>query len=104
MVSSFSDDTRASHPITSLHNMSQLQEDLDSIFKWTDTNNLEMNSKKLEILRYSTNVQLATGTSYISNTGSIINEKVCLRDLGVTMSNSADFKVHITEILKNAKK
>ena len=81
--------------------MSQLQEDLDSIFKWIDTNNLEMNSKKLEILRYTTNVQLATGTSYISNT---FNEKECLHDLGVTMSNSADFKLHITEILKKATK
>ena len=83
--------------------MSQLLNDLDSIFSWTEINNLAMNAKKLELLRYSPNVQLTTGTSYVSNNGSIITEKANLRDLGVTMCNSANFKTHINQMIKKAK-
>ena len=45
---------------------------------------------------------LKEGTVYVSNTGKNIEEKVHVRDLGVIMSNTANFKYHINHVTKSS--
>ena len=35
-----------------------LQNDLHKLYKWTDTNNMKFNAKKLEILRYGKELEI----------------------------------------------
>ena len=77
----------------------QLQQDLEKIYKWADINNMEFNSKKFELLRFGKSENLRSTTNYISPTGEIIEEKVALRDLGITMKNDLTFDEHIEKIV-----
>ena len=90
-LSSFADDTRVGKGITTIVDTTQLQTDLNSIYKWPEDNNMMFNSDKFELIRYKTNNSKDTQleTSYLSNNGSTIEEKQQMRDLGVTLSNDA---------------
>ena len=57
------------------------------------------NSDKFELIRYtnSSSKVIQSESSYMSNDGSIIEEKQHVRDLGVTLSNDATFTQHIME-------
>ena len=58
---------------------------------------MTFNSDKFELLRYKSksSKELQASTSYSSDNGSIIEEKLHVRDLGVTLSNTATFSQHI---------
>ena len=101
-LSSFADDTRVAKGIGSIHDVSQLQLDLNQIYAWAELNSMAFNDKKFEILRYGKNSALKEGTVYVSNTGKNIEEKVHVRDLGVIMSNTANFKDHINHVTKSS--
>ena len=98
-LSSFADDTRVGKGITTIVDTTQLQTDLNSIYKWSEDNNMMFNSDKFELIRYKTknSKDIQIETSYLSNNGSTIEEKQHVRDLGVTLSNDATFSQHITE-------
>ena len=98
-LSSFADDTRIGHGIASPECCKLLQEDLEMVYKWAESNNMEFNSKKFELLRYGGNQQIKETTSYLSNTGEEITVKNSTRDLGVVMSSTGEFKDHITQLL-----
>ena len=84
ILSSFADDTRMMSPARTLHQMSKFQEDLDTVFEWAKTNKMEFNNTKFELMRYCLfDDDLKECTNYVSNSGSIITEKDCLKDLGV---------------------
>ena len=94
-LSSFADDTRIGHAVSSDNDRSALQADLQRVYEWANTNNMQFNSEKFELIRYK--LPNSIDTKYTADDGSIIEEKVSLRDLGVTMSNNATFKDHISE-------
>ena len=98
-LSSFADDTRVGKGITSQQDTQLLQADLEAIYRWSTENNMNFNSDKFELLRYKVkhSMDIQTSTSYLSNDGSIIQEKTHVRDLGVTLSNDATFTKHIQE-------
>ena len=52
-LSSFVDDTRIGHGITSEEDMRQLQADLNSVYSTAANNNMEFNSEKFEFIQYS---------------------------------------------------
>ena len=57
---------------------------------------MQFKSKKFEILRYGKNQELKNSTFYLTpNQDEIIEEKECLRDLGILMSNDATFSSHV---------
>ena len=59
------------------------------------------NGKKFEILRYGRNEDLKDETNYFTpNFEGIIEEKHCLRDLGIVMSNTASFSNHVNLVCK----
>ena len=102
-MSSFADDTRIGREITSHEDAALLQHDLNKVYEWASTNNMQFNDSKFELLRYGQDISLQQSTNYVSNTATQIESKTSTKDLGVTMAASADFKVHIDNITETAK-
>lgn len=103
-ISSFADDTRIGRQIANDEDVHHLQTDLEAVYEWSERNNMQFNSDKFELLRYKLKgSEVQNSTSYKSNDGSEIEEKVHIRDLGVTLSNDASFSEHITEMTKSVK-
>ena len=50
-VSLFADDTRITKPVKNEDDVESLQEDLEKLYNWQDTNNMKFNGKKFEMLR-----------------------------------------------------
>ena len=98
-LSSFADDTRVGKGIATPADTACLQTDLDAVYKWSVDNNMMFNSDKFELIRYTNNSSkvVQSESSYMSNDGSVIEEKQHVRDLGVTLSNDATFTQHIME-------
>ena len=102
-LSSFADDTRVGNHVDSEYEASQLQQDLDAVYQWTETNNMELNGDKFEHMHYSPSRQNVTAYHYHSSSGTTITEKSHVKDLGVTMSNTGTFKKHIENMVSNAR-
>jgi len=100
VVSSFADDTRIGKGISDRSDTDLLQKDLEAIYQWARDNNMEFNSEKFECLRYGNNAEIKESTSYYSNTGSVIEEKEFVKDLGVIMSNNGGFTTHIDKVVQ----
>ena len=97
-VSSFADDTRIGHSISSNDDIQQLQLDLEAVYRWARHNNMEFNSDKFEHLHYNNSRSIFDSKpEYISNTGTPIETKESVRDLGITMNCSANFSEHINQ-------
>lgn len=102
-VSSFADDTRVAKGISSEEDTQALQNDLDSIYKWSDDNNMKFNSKKFECIRYGPDNELRNTTHYTSDDGTPIMEVNHVKDLGITMSCDGTFHQHIRNITEAAR-
>ena len=102
-LSSFADDTRVGYHVDSDDEARLLQQDLNEVYTWTESNNMELNSDKFEHMHYSTSRQSETVYQYQSSSGAIISEKTDVKDLGVTMSNNGTFKKHIQNVLQGAR-
>ena len=98
-LSSFADDTRIGKGISTPEDSIKLQEDLNTVYNWASTNNMQFNHKKFELLRYGTNSELQNSISYISNSGQPITVKSSTKDLGVIMSSTGGFNEHINGII-----
>ena len=85
-LSSFVDDARVGKGIASKEDIHNLQFDLEAIDQWAVDKNLTFNSDMLELHRYKSksSKELQASTSYSSDNGSTIEEKLHVRDLGVT--------------------
>ena len=102
-ISSFADDTRIGKEIATPDDAILLQQDLMQVYKWATTNNMLFNDSKFELLRYGQNTQIQQSTSYTSNTDELITAKPSTKDLGVTMSASAEFNDHVDNITATVK-
>ena len=100
-VSSFADDSRVIGAVNSESDIVHIQHDLDTIYKWSEANNMQFNSTKFECVRYGANLNIKNATSYLSDTGKEIEENSSVRDLGVTMTDDANFHLHITNVVKS---
>ena len=74
IVKSFADDTRDTKSILTLRDINTLQEDLESLNKWTVESNMVLNDSKFEALRYGTDEIIKLCTSYLTPSGSIIQK------------------------------
>ena len=80
-----------------------LQNDLNKLNKWADTNNMKFNANTFELLRYGKEQELKSATTYKSYYDSNIDDKEQVRDPRIMMSNTATFTLHIRNIVKKAK-
>ena len=99
LLKSFADDTRVMKGVSNVREASQLQEDLFNVYDWAESNNMEFNSLKFEILRYGADGAL----TYLTSIGTIIYEKDSLKDLGIIMSNDGSFTEHVNHVVEKAK-
>ena len=51
-ATSFADDTRVKRKIETEEDVALLQEDLNHLLDWADTNNMAMNRDKFELIKY----------------------------------------------------
>jgi hypothetical protein len=82
---------------------SALQRDLEAVYQWAEDNNMSFNNLKFENLRFGSDSTMKMTTSYTSPSGSIINTKDHVKDLGVTMSADGSFSQHIKNICQSAR-
>jgi len=102
-VRSFADDSRITKAVNDQRDTENMQSDLDTIYRWTEENNMALNDDKFECLRYGPNMDMKNSTSYKSNTGKLIEVKEHVKDLGIIMSSDYTFKEHISQTVSTAK-
>ena len=71
-----------------------LQKSLDTIYEWSESNNLNFNSLKFQALRYGNNKETAD-FSYKTPDGNNIPNEDTVKDLGIQMSRHINFHDHI---------
>ena len=98
-VSCFADDTRILLGIKEEEDTQMLQNDLNKLYKWANTNNMKFNANIFELLRYGKEQEIKSATTYKSYDDSNIDDKEKVRDLGIMMSNRATFTLHIRNIV-----
>ena len=96
-ATSFADDTRIRKSIKSIEDCYALQTDLSLIYQWADANNMLFNGKKFELMRYSA----SGGTidfQYRTSLDEVIVQKPRTCDLGVVVSDSANFDDQVNNL------
>ena len=102
-VSCLADDTLILQGIKDEEDTQMLQNDLHKLYIWADTNNMKFNANKFELLQYGKEQEIKTTTIYKSYDDSNIDSKEQVRDLGIMMSNTATFTLHVSNIVKTAR-
>ena len=102
-LSSFADDTRVGAAVNNLTDTQHLQDDLNKVYQWAESNNMCLNSSKFELLCYGKNF-FEGSHNYSSSSGKLISPSTDVKDLGVMMSDSANFSCHINKVILTAKK
>ena len=103
-ATSFADDTRVQRGVESANDCSSLQEDLQQIYSWAQNVNMTFNSDKFECLRYWADPEKAPDHQYLAPNGQPIEVKSDLRDLGVRLSSTLSFSIHIQATVTAASK
>ena len=80
-----------------------LQNDLHGLYKWSDTNNMKFNANKFELLRYGKEHEIKSVKTYKSFDDSNIDDEEQVSDLGIMMSNTATFTLHIRNTVKKGR-
>ena len=102
-VSSFADDTRIGRKINSVDDIQALQQDLNSVYKWANDNNMQFNCDKFECLKYGKG-DLKSAARYTTEDGREIEVKEATRDLGVLISSDGSFSHHINKVCDTGSK
>ena len=92
-ASSFADDTRILMKIETNSDTQNLQNDLNTVYKWAENNNMAFNCSKFQHMRCGSPV--VDASHYVSPSGDEIAMFGDIRDLGIMMSDSCKFHEHI---------
>ena len=100
-IISFADDTRLHNSVSGVEDWDLLQVDLDTIYKWTDANNMTFNSNRFKYVCYSPSEASARGNVYLCPKMNLIDKVNDIKDLGITsMSANCNFDQHINNVFK----
>ena len=102
-ASSYADDTKIMHTIKEVIDMQNLQNDLSSVYSWSDFNNMVLNDTKFELLQYGGNSGLKSQCNYLTPAGIQIEPKTSTKDLGIYMSTDLSFSCHINNTVSSIK-
>ena len=110
VISFFADDTRIKKSISSIADLQHLQEDLNSVVKWTAENNMMLHERKFEYLNHSTGqcklLKELPFTSelyqYTTPSGIVISPTNSVRDLGVKITPELSWSPYIDDMVSSA--
>ena len=104
VTTSFADDTRLLRGIKDEEDCEMLQEDLEKVYAWAEEVGMVFNAGKFELLRFWVDKEAAPDILYQAPDGGPIEEKDCLRDLGVRISSDLSFSQQIALTTESARK
>ena len=114
-ILTFADDTKLVSKISSATDTSNLQNDLDKITTWSDTNSMKLNNKKFELVSHrlipENESQIFFQSlpfynehhSYKASNQIEISPSDCVKDLGVYIDADLGWNTHIHTISKKCK-
>ena len=98
-LSSFADDTRILENIETVMDTFKLhQYDLNIAYNWTEDNDMTHNDTKFQLLWHGSSV-VQENSGYISPSAKRIEQKKCVKDLGVLMDNDCALSSHIDKVV-----
>ena len=103
VISYFADDTRLMRAIAEPEDVCILQRDLDKVYDWAASNNMDFNNGKFKVLHYMPNPTNQRSRHYLSPIGGHIESVDCVKDLGVVMSRTGKFKNQLEKIVNKAR-
>ena len=95
ILASYADDSKLRKKIKSEQDGEKLQSDLNTVFRWTDTNLMKFNLSKFEILRIGKQQHLKENIKYTTPQNENIPESDTVKDLGVIFNSEGNFEDHI---------
>ena len=99
IISLFADDTRLTKYIKEENDVEEFQEDLETIYQWSNANNMVFNGTKFEVLKYGKDENLKDDFNYLTpNSEELIERKEVVKDLGILMNDKATFDDHINKV------
>ena len=100
----FADDTRLVRQIWSEVDAANLQTDVEELYTWAEANNMLFNGDKFECIKIGVNSDLMCNYNYMTpNQNGSIEDVDCLRDLGILVSSTGDFREQIFKVVSKAK-
>ena len=102
-TSSFADDTRLLAKISNEQHSARMQEDLNSMFKWSENNSMEFNMSKFELLRYRHPNAEVNDFEYKTAENETIECQSSAKDLGIIMSTEANFNLQFEDIISKGR-
>ena len=102
-LSSFADDTRICKGVSNAIDTFKLQRDLNVTYQWTESNNMTLNDTKFQLLRHGQDRDIIESSCYLSPSAKRIENKDCVKDLGVYMDSKCSFTPHISHVVDKVK-
>ena len=99
--STFADDTKIMKLINEAQDPCRLQSDLEVVYSWASTNNMQLNGEKFQHLRYGRSSLPGT---YRTPDGNQIVKSDTVLDLGIIMESSAKFDAQIRSAAQKGKR
>jgi hypothetical protein len=93
-VKVFADDSKLHKNISSPSDCQLLQEDLHAVVRWANSNNMELNENKFQLLQHSKNQDLKH--PYLLPSGKSISSDDVVKDLGVYIDKDLRWRQHIS--------
>ena len=103
-ISRFADDTRIGRAVNNAADSQMLQSDLDSVYRWATVKNMAFNEEKFETIHYGNNISSADIVSYKTCTGTDIERKNTVKDLGVQTDDDCRFRTQIATVVSKVKR
>ena len=98
----FADDFKIYTPIDTLNDCILLQQSLDNVLAWCNTNKLSVNINKCKILSFTKNKSVVQYPYVINET--LLPRPKLVKDLGVTFDSKLTFNDHVIKITNEAYK
>ena len=97
----FADDSKIHKLIRSLLDRLLLQEDLERVVDWAESNNMELNEEKFQLLQHGKNNDLKL--PYTLPSGQVLYSAPYVKDLGVYVDSDLKWRTHIAMKSQKAK-
>ena len=104
LIKLFADDAKLYNVSTSLEDCVQLQQNLDSLIKWSSEWSLRVNPEKCKVLHLSKGNHDRNYQYHmqVEDTETYLEEMPYQKDLGIFMDNRLSFETHITKSVSKA--